>query len=133
MRTCAYDGTVAFIDECEIEAVDPDRVAATRRALISTGEAASIAESFKLLGDPTRSRVLYALLEAGELCVCDLAATVDVPQPTVSQGLRLLRSAGIVKVRRSGRMSYYSLADSHVRMLLDLSREHLRHGPGVDG
>jgi DNA-binding transcriptional ArsR family regulator len=121
---------MTFTDACEIEAVDPERVAAARQALISTDEAASIAESFKLLGDPTRSRVLYALLEAGELCVCDLSATVDVPQPTVSQGLRLLRAAGIVKVRRSGRMSYYSLADSHVRMLLDLSREHLRHEPG---
>ena len=90
-----------------------------------------MAESFKLLGDPTRARVLYALLEAGELCVCDLAATVEVPQPTVSQGLRLLRAAGIVKARKAGRMSYYSLADSHVRMLLDLSREHLRHEPGA--
>ena len=122
---------MSFVDACEIEAVDPAKVAAAREALISLGEAASLAESFKLLGDPTRARVLYALLEAGELCVCDLAATVEVPQPTVSQGLRLLRAAGIVKARKAGRMSYYSLADSHVRILLDLSREHLRHEPGV--
>ena len=122
---------MSFVDACEIEAVDPAKVAAAREALISLGEAASLAESFKFLGDPTRARVLYALLEAGELCVCDLAATVEVPQPTVSQGLRLLRAAGIVKARKAGRMSYYSLADSHVRMLLDLSREHLRHEPGV--
>lgn len=122
---------MSFVDACEIEAVDPEKVAAAREALISLGEAASLAESFKLLGDPTRARVLYALLEAGELCVCDLSATVEVPQPTVSQGLRLLRAAGIVKARKAGRMSYYSLADSHVRMLLDLSREHLRHEPGA--
>ncbi len=122
---------MSLIDACEIEAVDPERVASAREALISLNEASSLAESFKLLGDPTRARVLYALLEAGELCVCDLAATVDVPQPTVSQGLRLLRAAGIVKVRKAGRMSYYSLADAHVRMLLDLSREHLRHGPSA--
>lgn len=126
-----YAVRMSFVDACEIEAVDPDRVAATRESLISLGEAASLAESFKLLGDPGRARLLYALLEAGELCVCDLAATVEVPQPTVSQGLRLLRAAGIVKVRKAGRMSYYSLADSHIRMLLDLSREHLRHEPGV--
>ena len=122
---------MSLAESCEIEAVDPDRVRAAREALISHGEAASLAESFKLLGDPTRARVLYALLEAGELCVCDLAATVEVPQPTVSQGLRLMRAAGIVKVRKSGRMSFYSLADSHVRMLLDLSRQHFRHRPGV--
>lgn len=122
---------MSFVETCEVEAVDPARVAATRASLITPGEAAALAESFKLLGDPTRARVLYALLEAGELCVCDLAATVEVPQPTVSQGLRLLRAAGIVKVRKAGRMSFYSLADGHVRMLLDLSREHLRHGRGA--
>ena len=120
-----------FVEACEVEAVDPARVAAARQALISIREATSLAENFKLLGDPTRARVLYALLEAGELCVCDLAATVEVSQPTVSQGLRLLRAAGIVKVRRAGRMSYYSLADGHVRMLLDLAREQLRHEPGA--
>jgi len=119
-----------MLDECEIEAVDPDRVAAARKALMSPDEAASIAGVFKLIGEPGRARILYALLEAGELCVCDLAATVDVAQPTVSQGLRLFRSAGIVKVRKAGRMSFYSLADSHVRLLLDLSREHLRHETG---
>lgn len=122
---------MSLTDAYGLEAVDPDRVASARAVLISPDEAASLAGSFKLLGDPTRARVLYALLEAGELCVCDLAATVDVAQPTVSQGLRLLRGAGIVKVRKSGRMSYYSLADAHVRMLLDLSREHLRHEPGA--
>jgi DNA-binding transcriptional ArsR family regulator len=121
---------MTFVDDDETPTVDAERVAAARQILISSEEAASIAEVFKLLGDPGRARLLYALLEAGELCVSDLAATVDNPQPTVSQGLRLLRAAGIVKVRRAGRMSYYSLADSHVRMLLDLSREHLRHEPG---
>ncbi len=132
MHVCAYDVEMAIVDEPSLGAnvsdvVDADRVEATRRVLISQHEAGEIAESFKLLGDATRTRVLYALLEAGELCVGDLAATVHASQPTVSQGLRLLRTAGIVKVRRSGRMNYYSLADSHVRMLLDLSREHQRH------
>nr|BFE84854.1 hypothetical protein GCM10020093_074550 [Planobispora longispora] len=91
-------------------------------------EAARLAELFRLLGDPTRAQLLYALLEAGELCVCDLTETVDVSDTAVSHALRLLRTAGIVASRRSGRMIYYRLADAHVRMLLDLSREHLRHG-----
>lgn len=115
-------------DTCELDLVDAEKVAAARSALISPSEAVDLAEVFRLLGDPTRARVLYALLEAGELCVCDLAATVDEPQPKISQGLRLLRAAGVVKHRRSGRMVYYSLSDSHVRLILDLSREHLRHG-----
>jgi ArsR family transcriptional regulator, lead/cadmium/zinc/bismuth-responsive transcriptional repressor len=65
------------------------------------------------------------LLEVGELCVCDLAAAIETAESTVSQALRLLRTAGVVANRREGRMVYYRLADAHVRMLLDLSREHL--------
>lgn len=82
---------------------------------------------FKLLGDPTRARLLYALLESGELCVCDLAAATDVAEATVSQALRLLRATGVVAGRREGRLVHYRLADAHVRLLLDLTREHVQH------
>lgn len=118
------------IDECAVRAVDPDRVAATRERLIDFDEAEALADGFKLLGEPNRVRILYALLEAGELCVCDLAATVDVSETTVSHAMRLLKAAGIVRNRRDGRMIYYRLDDAHVRMLLDLSREHLAHTDG---
>ena len=82
-----------------------------------------------ILGDPTRVRILYALAEVGELCVCDIAAVVDAPETSVSHALRLLRASGVVRNRKSGRMVYYSLDDVHVRMLLDVSAEHLRHDP----
>ena len=118
------------IDECVVRAVDPDRVEATRARLIDLDEAEALADGFKLLGEPNRVRILYALLEAGELCVCDLAATVDVSETTVSHAMRLLKAAGIVRNRRDGRMIYYRLDDAHVRMLLDLSREHLAHSDG---
>lgn len=62
--------------------------------------------------------------------MCDLAATVDVAESTVSDALRWLRSAGVVRARRSGKMMYYSLDDEHMRMLLDIGREHLRHRDG---
>ena len=117
-------------DDCAVRAVDPERVAATRERLIDFDEAEVLADGFKLLGEPNRVRILFALLEAGELCVCDLAATVDAAESTVSQALRLLRAAGIVRNRRDGRMIYYRLDDAHVRMLLDLSREHLAHSDG---
>ena len=115
-------------DACTTTVVDPDRVAAVRERVIDTDDAGRLADLFRLLGDPTRTRMLYALLEAGELCVCDLAATIDLPESRLSHALRLLRTAGVVKNRRDGRMVYYSLDDSHVRLLLDLSLEHLRHG-----
>ena len=106
-------------------------MAATKAQLIDPVEAARLADLFKLLADPTRARLLHALLEAGELCVCDLAETVEMPESSVSHALRLLRTAGIVRNRRAGRMIYYSLDDAHVRLLLDLSLEHLRHDAGA--
>lgn len=118
------------IGECAVRAVDPDRVLATRDRLIDVDEAEALADGFKLLGDPNRVRILYALLEAGELCVCDLAATVEVSETAVSHAMRLLKAAGIVRNRRAGRMIYYRLDDAHVRLLLDLSREHLAHSDG---
>ena len=118
---------VVGLDGCSTRVVHPDKVQAVAERLVDIEEAGRLAEVFKLLGDPTRTRLLYALLEAGELCVCDLAETVKVPESSVSHALRLLRTAGIVRNRRAGRMIYYSLADSHVRLLLDLSLEHLRH------
>ncbi len=115
-------------DACAVRMVDPDRVAGVRRSLSGLEEAERLAALFRLLGDRSRPRILFALAEAGELCVCDLAAAVDVPEASVSQGLRLLRTAGVVRARRAGRMVWYRLDDDHVELLLDLSREHLRHG-----
>ena len=115
-------------DTCEVRMVDPARVAEVRQGLIGLSEAERLAGLFRLLGDRTRTRILFALAEAGELCVCDIAAVVGVPETSVSQALRLLRTAAVVRSRRDGRMIWYRLDDDHVRLLLDLSREHLRHG-----
>ena len=94
---------------------------------VSTEEAIELAEGFKLLGEPTRVRILYALLEHGEMNVGDLARMVYTSETTVSHAMRLLRAASIVRNRRDGRSIYYRLDDDHVRQLLDLSREHLAH------
>ncbi|MFI0418457.1 ArsR/SmtB family transcription factor [Spongiactinospora sp. 9N601] len=99
---------------------------ARRDRQVTAEEANRLAEMFRLLGDPTRAQLLYALLAAGELCVCDLTEAVQVTDTAVSHALRLLRTAGVVASRREGRTIYYRLSDAHVRMLLDLSREHLR-------
>jgi DNA-binding transcriptional ArsR family regulator len=116
------------VDSCDVRMVDPARVAEVRHDLIPLPEAERLASLFRLLGDRSRTRILFALAQAGELCVCDIAAVVGVPETSVSQALRLLRTAGVVRFRRDGRMVWYRLDDDHVRLLLDLSREHLRHG-----
>lgn len=121
-------GAVEPLEACEPVTVHPEKVGLTRRNIPDLREAEQITSLFKLLGDPRRALILYALLEAGELCVCDIAASAEVPEASVSQALRLLRAAGVVENRREGRMVYYRLADAHVRLLLDVSREHMRHG-----
>lgn len=94
---------------------------------MSTDDAVRLADVFKLLSDPTRTRILDALAE-GELCVGDVAAAVDVGETVASQALRLLRTAGIVRNRRVGRLVYYRLDDEHVRLLLEICRAHLGMG-----
>ena len=118
---------VVGLDACTSTQVDDARVAATRPLLVSAAEASGIADVFGLLSDPSRVRVLFALLEAGEMCVCDLAQMVEMSPSALSHALRLLRTAGVVTNRRDGRMVRYRLADSHVRLLLDVTREHLGH------
>lgn len=88
---------------------------------------AEVATLFKLLGDPTRVRILMALDADGELCVHEIAARVGVGETNVSQALRLLRTAGIVRNRRAGRHVHYRLDDDHVRALLRVSTEHVGH------
>lgn len=111
--------------------VDADRVATTRSRMPVPAEIDAAVELFKALGDSTRVQILYALLEAGELCVCDLAATVEAPESTVSHALRWLRSAGVVGTRRSGRMMYYRLDEDHLDTVLRLGRGHRQHGEAL--
>jgi len=119
--------SVQGLDGCSVAAADASRVESVAASLIDVEVASDLAEMFRLLGDPTRVRILFALLEAGELCVCDVAAVVDTTDTKVSQAMRLLRGAGVVRSRREGRNMFYRLDDAHVRMVLDLSREHLAH------
>ncbi len=115
-------------DGCEVRMIHPDRVETLRQVLLDSDEATVLAERFKLLSDPSRLRMIYALLEAGELCVCDLAACVDTTESATSHQLRQLRLAGLVRSRKEGRTVYYRVDDTHVRLLLDVAVEHYLHG-----
>ncbi len=116
------------VDECEQRVIDAPRVAEVLSRLPDADMVTDVADVFAMLGDPGRVRLLLSLLEGGELCVCDLAATSGMAESATSHALRLLRAHRIVRVRRSGRMAFYSLCDGHVRMLLDVALEHLKHG-----
>ena len=120
-------GRVLPLDGCVDGDPQSQRVALVRESVPGDDEAGELAALFRLLGDVRRTKILYALLEAGELCVCDISAAVQVPEASVSQTMRLLRASGVVSNRRDGRRVYYRLADAHVRMLLDVCREHAGH------
>ena len=83
-----------------------------------------LAELFKIFGDSTRIRILYALFEA-EMCVCDIAEVLKMTQSAISHQLRLLKQAKLVKNRREGKTVYYSLADDHVRTIIYQGMEHI--------
>lgn len=119
--------TVSALDACGVRMVDPAKVTSVRDSMPGEQDIEDLARVFALLCDPGRLRLLTSLLEAGELCVCDLAAATGQSESAVSHALRLLRAHRVVSVSRRGRMAYYRLADGHVRMLLDLGLAHTRH------
>jgi DNA-binding transcriptional ArsR family regulator len=121
------DANSTVIDACDLKMVDPEKVAAVRESLPMAEDVLELADVFSLLGDPGRLRLLMSLLEGGEMCVCDLAATTLMSESSVSHALRLLRAHRVVSVSRRGRMAYYRLDDGHVRMLLDLGLTHTGH------
>lgn len=113
--------------ECEVAHVDPERVAAVTARLPDDRLSQELAETFRVLADPGRVRLILALLEGGELCVCDLAAATGLSQTACSHNLRLLRSSRLVRYRKQGRNVYYALDDAHIRLLLDVGLQHVSH------
>ncbi|MBQ6568773.1 MAG: helix-turn-helix transcriptional regulator [Clostridia bacterium] len=83
-----------------------------------------IADLFKVFGDSTRVKILWALDES-ELCVCDIAAALGMTKSAVSHQLRFLRDADLVKNRREGKSIFYSLADDHVKQIFEMAVEHI--------
>ena len=84
-----------------------------------------LAELFRIFGDSTRIRILYVLFEA-EMCVCDIAQLLGMTQSAISHQLRSLKNARLVKARREGKTVFYSLADDHVKTIIDQGLEHVR-------
>ncbi len=114
-------------DACEAERIASDRLDHVRRALPESA-ALELAETFRLLTDPGRLRLIASLLAADELCVCDLAEVTGLSQTACSHNLRLLRAQRLVRYRRQGRNIYYTLDDDHIRVLLDVALQHVTHG-----
>jgi len=109
---------------CEVLCIDERKVASARRAMKPEATLLKLAASFKVLGDPTRTKIISALLQE-ELCVCDLAALIGISHSAISHQLRVLRNMDLVKYRKDGRIAYYSLDDDHISAILTAGLKHV--------
>ena len=112
-------------DICGVRVIHINRVSHARDKDIPDKELTRLAQTYGVLGDPTRLRLVMALA-GGEMCVCDLAAFLGVTESAVSHQLRRLKDLALVKHRREGQFLYYSLDDEHVVDLLKVGLEHVR-------
>ena len=110
-------------DEFETERKLDEKQTKHSQKLLNDKLISNISSFFKVLGDETRVKILYALFES-ELCVNDIAQVVGISQSAVSHQLRLLKTSKLVKFRREGKAMYYSLDDDHVRSMIALGMEH---------
>lgn len=101
-----------------------DALCKAKESMPDTSLLYDVAELFRVFGDSTRIRILYILMQ-DELCVCQIADGLDMTVSAVSHQLRVLKSSNLVKFRREGKAIYYSLADEHVRRILDQGMEHI--------
>lgn len=111
-------------DVCEVDFVDERKVKRVQKVMKTEETVTALAETFRLLGDPTRIKIAFALSRE-ELCVCDLAHIVGVSQSAVSHSLRALRQMKLVRFRKEGKIAYYKLDDDHIRHLIDDGFEHI--------
>ena len=111
---------------CDCEVIHEKIVEETKCKMQPEAEYLALATLFKMFGDGTRVRILHAL-ELNEMCVCDLAALLGMTKSAISHQLKALRLSNLVKSRREGQVVYYCLADDHVKYILDIGFDHIRH------
>ena len=118
------DKEKTVVECCESSEIHEELLRTVRQKLPPEEQLYDLAELFKVFGDSTRMRILFVLFEA-EVCVCDLAQALSMTQSAISHQLRLLKQMHLIKYRREGKNLWYSLADDHVRTILEMGLEHV--------
>lgn len=109
---------------CQVHHVHHEILERLQNDMPDENELADLAELFKVFGDSTRIRILFALFKE-ELCVCDIAEALNMTQSAISHQLKVLKQSKLVKSRRDGKSIFYSLADSHVSVMIAQGLEHI--------
>ena len=112
------------IETCESEIINEDTVKKVKATFPKDEMIFDLADFYKIFGDTTRVKILYAL-DKSELCVCDISALLGMSVSAVSHQLRALRESDLVRTKRDGKVIYYSLADEHVKSILECGIEHI--------
>ena len=110
-------------DTCDVYSYDEDKVNQIQSEL-ENEDIKSVAKLFKAIAEENRAKITFALLNADELCVCDIANVIGATVANASHHLRTLHNAGIVKFRKEGKLAFYSLDDGHVKTLFMNALEH---------
>ncbi|HOJ12807.1 MAG TPA: metalloregulator ArsR/SmtB family transcription factor [Clostridiales bacterium] len=113
-------------DNCEFFEVHKDITDNVKSYMMKEEDAVKLSEVFKVLGDPTRIKILYVLSKY-EMCVCDIAEVLEMTQSAISHQLRVLRTMRLVKFRKEGKSMFYSLDDEHILQLFNQGMEHIQH------
>lgn len=110
--------------KCDCNAIHEDVVNSVRENMPQDENLYDLAELFKVFGDTTRIKILYALF-ASEMCVCDIAFLLNMTQSAISHQLRVLKQARLVKFRKDGKVVFYSLDDEHIKHIFDQGLLHI--------
>lgn len=120
-----FEVAVSDVECCDFYQVHDDVVKAVKEKMPDEDELYDLAEIFKVFGDSTRIKILYVLFEQ-EMCVCDIAQLLNMTQSAISHQLKILKQSRLVKNRREGKAVFYSLADGHVRSIINQGLEHIK-------
>ncbi|MDR5658423.1 metalloregulator ArsR/SmtB family transcription factor [Serpentinicella sp. ANB-PHB4] len=116
--------TKCKIVKCDSTIIHEDIINAVKESMPEEERLYDLAEIFKVFGDTTRIKILYALF-ASEMCVCDIAVLLNMTQSAISHQLRVLKQARLVKFRKEGKVVYYSLDDDHIKQIFDQGLNHI--------
>ena len=110
---------------CECDEVHTEAVNHKREIMPEESELYELADFFKIFGDSTRIRILFAI-DGEPMCVCDIAELLGMTKSAVSHQLKILRQSNLITYRKSGKNVYYSLRDDHVRDIIEKALEHIK-------
>lgn len=113
------------IETCEYIHVHQDIVDMVKQTIPAEDKLYNVSDLFSLFGDKTRMKILY-VLSVSEMCVCDIATVIDMSQSAISHQLNKLKQGKLVKFRKAGKSVFYSLADEHVKTIIEQGIEHIK-------